>query len=115
MHDRCACRPDGSDASGGAAAVLRERHRGEGGTACGVGTVTCDRDYFKADQTYYDSEKDIIDVCGDSDNPCAGNSLGVGGVPANDSWECVELNNPLNKNEILNSYAIQGVPARGPP
>jgi hypothetical protein len=80
----------------------------------GVSVATCNRDYFKPDQTYFDSEKDILDICGDAENPCAGNSLGVGGVPANDTWECVELSNPLNKNEILNSYAVSGVPVSGP-
>jgi len=78
-----------------------------------INIATCDRDYFKSDQTYFDSEKDIIDICGDDDNPCAGNSLGVGGVPAQDSWECVELSNPLSKNEILNSYAVLAVPDGG--
>jgi hypothetical protein len=82
-----------------------------------VSVASCTRDYFKPDQTYFDSEKDIFDICGAADSPCAGSdpdgSLGDGGVPAGKDWECVELNSPLPKNEILNAYAAYTTPAQG--
>lgn len=54
--------------------------------------ATCVADWMKPDQTYFDSNKDIQDI-----------------APAGtDTWSCVQLNNPLDKNEILNTYSVLG-------
>jgi hypothetical protein len=83
----------------------------EGTLPAGIDVATCDVDYHKADHTYFASEKDIRDICAPGAG-CVGSDAGIGAVPA-DAWDCVELNNPLDKNEILNAYAAVGVPSGG--
>ena len=83
----------------------------EGTLPTDIDVSTCDVDYHKADHTYFASNKDIQDIC-EAGPSCVGSDAGVGGIPA-DTWGCVEVNNPLNKNEILNGYAAQGIPTSG--
>ena len=45
---------------------------------------TCAADFTTPDGTYYDSEKDILDIT---------------------AWQCKSINNPTPKDEIFNAYA----------